>query len=148
MERERKRKVEKIPEPTPSSESLGTDDTPPPRTQIRKRLTVDSILMKYDEKMMSFQTSLIELEDSIKRIGGIITRLDQRMDDLTADILDTKGIRRSLVDACTADTKDTRNSCTDIIKSVRDKAQEARDLLEALEEPYCARCNEFGHHDC
>lgn len=132
MEREHKKK--RITETPPASlESVPSDDT---TTRIirKKRFNIQE---QYDQKFIDLTTDIVALQANLDAMRVVLESVDERITVLEQTMARIMRNSENIVSASDKGANERKR-----------KADAARAMIREMDEPYCARCNEFGHHDC
>lgn len=131
MEREHKKKRV---EETPSASLESVTDDPPSVAPRKKRFNLQEA---YDQKFIEMTDDIVHIQASLESIRLSFANFAERL------AVCEQGLAR--IERNCNNVLQTKDAT---IADLRKRANEARDFLAALNEPFCGRCNEFGHHDC
>lgn len=131
-----------------------TDDTPPvssldedaqPRTQIRRRVSANSIMEAYDDKIMMLTMRLGQLEDTVTANRDTIKKLSARVDSLERGVRTDASVapicHPVLANASSPKNGGSQPSRADLKKRV----DEYKEFCASFFEPYCVKCHMDGH---
>lgn len=149
MEREHQRKKRIAETPPASMDSVASDDTP--TRIIRKKRT--NLAEQYDEKILQLDTRLHNLEDLFEAANRDIITCCNRLSAIESQLerleANTRGIQQSVAHANSAQNRGPGAAFPHYIGNSKSRIVQAKKMVDIFDkDPYCARCNEFGHHDC